>query len=299
MTAPEQEQNPRVDSLADMLMSEKARAIIEASLPEGMSLRRVARAVAAAAHENPEMLKATGRSIVEAVAKGVRWNLELGRHWYIIPRKVKVKRDGEPDRYESRARAELDYKGKAILLKRLKLVRTIRAACVFENEFFKANLGTAENHSIEHGAILSEQHRGALVGAYGAAELERGRNFVILQTKAVIERNRQKNSEMWKSMPLEQVLWWAEKALIHQLWKWLEPDIPVYFRDDAKDESTTEDEVDGDEEAAAAIVPGSASEKHLLGAGPVATVHVSQHRDGVPATRTHVANRTPRTESVL
>jgi recombinational DNA repair protein RecT len=113
MTAPAEAREERAESLTSMLLSPAARKIIEVNLPPGVKLERVARAVAKLAHEKPDLLECTGRSIVEAVARGVRFNLELGRFWYLIPHDVVIKRRGHEDKKEKRARFQLDYKGEA------------------------------------------------------------------------------------------------------------------------------------------------------------------------------------------
>jgi recombinational DNA repair protein RecT len=247
--------------IGDVLSTAKAREAITAALPKGTSLARVIRAVEHYEQENPQLRLCTGPSIIDAVAKGVRWDLELGRHWYLIPTEVTVTRFLKPDEKEWRARATLDYKAKALLLRRHKLVRSIRAACVFEKEHFVAKLGTAENHSVEHWAIASERHRGPIVAVYGAAELERGRNFVILKVKSEIERRRaEKAQDKWKEQPLEEILFWAEKCLIHDLWKWLEPDLPLYLHDDEDAPAM----VDGDAEDALGHAIPVEEEKALL-----------------------------------
>jgi phage RecT family recombinase len=292
MTAPAEAREERAESLTSMLLSPAARKIIEVNLPPGVKLERVARAVAKLAHEKPDLLECTGRSIVEAVARGVRFNLELGRFWYLIPHDVVIKRRGHEDKKEKRARFQLDYKGEAAILKRERLVRSLRAACVFENEHFVPKLGTAENHSVEHWAILSEQHRGELVGAYAAAELEHRRNFVLLMTKADIERVQKQYSQNWKNYDLEKILWYCQKSCVHQVWKWLQPDLPEYLR--ADDEEANE--VDGDEEAESigkAVAPGSVEEKNLLGAGMVQPVPMAFDRPSVRI------DRTPRTVEAL
>lgn len=275
MTSPAQDTNPRAESLTSMLLSPAARKIIEVNLPDGVKLERVARAVAKLAHEQPDILECTGASIVDAVSRGVRFNLELGKKWYIAPFSVKVVRRGQPDRWEKRAQMLLGYHGKIALLKREKIIWDIRAACVFENEHFVPKLGTAENHAIEHWACASEMHRGPLVGAYAAAVLRRGGNFVQIMTKEEVDRVRLQYSKSWKDKEIDEIRWYCTKTCVHQLWKWISPDLPEYLRDDAD----APREVDGDEEAETvgrAIAPGSPDEKNLLGAGPVPFVDVAQ-----------------------
>jgi phage RecT family recombinase len=282
MTAPAQDapREERAESLTSMLLSPAARKIIEVNLPPGVKLERVARAVAKLANEQPDVLECTGRSIVDAVARGVRFNLELGRQWYIAPFSVKVVRRGHPDRWEKRAQMLLGYHGKIALLKREKIIWDIRASCVFEKEHFVPKLGTAENHAIEHWACASEMHRGALIAAYAAAELRRGGNFVYLMTKEEIARVKEKYSKSWKDKELDEIRWYCQKTCVHQMWKWMAPDLPEYLRDDEE----APREVDGDDEAEAmghAVAPGSVEEKNLLGAGPVPIVDVTLARDPI------------------
>jgi recombinational DNA repair protein RecT len=245
--------------IADLLSTSHAREAIKP--PAGTSLKRIIRSVEKYEHENPQLRLCTGQSIIDAVAKGVRWDLELGRHWYLIPTEVTVTRFLQPDVKEWRARASLDYKAKALLLRRHKIVVSpIRAACVFEKEHFVAKLGTAENHSVEHYVIASERHRGELVAVYVAAELARGRNYVIVRTKSDIERRRAENAqEKWQTQRLEEILWWAEKTLVHELWKWFEVDLPPELRDDEDAPRM----IDGDAEDIGRAVPVE-EEKALL-----------------------------------
>lgn len=262
--------------IGDLLSTAYAREAIKP--PPGVALKRIIRSVERYEHENPLLRLCTGPSIIDAVAKGVRWDLELGRHWYLVPTEVTVTRFLQPDVKEWRARATLDYKAKALLLRRHKIVVSpIRAACVFEKEHFVAKLGTAENHSVEHYACASERHRGELIAVYGAAELARGRNFVILKTKSDIERRRAEHAqEKWKTQPLEDILFWAEKCLVHDLWKWIEPDLPLELHDD-EDASTMIDGDVEDEELRGAIAPGSPTERALIGARTAAANMIPHH----------------------
>jgi phage RecT family recombinase len=202
--------------VAAILLSEDAKRQIAPFIPHGTSLERVVSTVNQVVAENPELLECTPESLIMAVGKGVKWDLEFGETVHLVPFNVNVaKRDQQP-RWEKRAKALRDWKGDIELVVGSGAARAVDAQCFYENEYFKYEQGT--HPFIEHRPIVDPVKRGKMLGAYGWALIsQRAPLKIAVMSVAEIDKIRQEKSKSWKEGPLPD--WYARKTLVHQVTK--------------------------------------------------------------------------------
>jgi phage RecT family recombinase len=203
---PETEQPATGMSLArqkvsSILLSEDAKRQIIPLLPHGVSLDRVVSTIHQVTADNPEILECTPASIIMAVGRGVKWDLDFGETVHLVPFNVKVSKRGEADRWEKRAKAIRDYKGDIELVVGSGAARAVDAQCFYENEPFKYEQGT--NPFIEHHPIVDEKQRGKMVGAYGWARINVHVIKIAVMSVAEIDEIRRTKSKQWKEGPLD------------------------------------------------------------------------------------------------
>lgn len=201
--------------VTDILLSDEARNQIAPLLPHGISLERVVSTIHAVVAENEKLLECTPASLIMAVSKGVKWDLEFGETVYLVPFDVKVSVKGKPDRWEKRAKAIRDYKGDIELVVGSGAARAVDAQCFYENEFFKYEQGTSP--FIEHRPIVDVVKRGKMLGAYGWARISVHSIKIAVMSVEEIDKIRQEKSKSWKEGPLPD--WYARKTLVHQVTK--------------------------------------------------------------------------------
>lgn len=200
-----------------ILTSGEAKAQIAPFLSPGVSLERVVSTINQVVAENPEILECTPASIILAVGKGVKQDLEFGETAHLVPFNHKVSKKGEkPERWEKRAKMLRDWKGDIELVKASGAARDLDAQCFYKNEHFVYHQGT--NPYIEHHPIVDATERGPMVGAYAWALISQRQPLKIMaMSVAEIDKIRQEKSKSWKEGPLPD--WYARKTLIHQITK--------------------------------------------------------------------------------
>ncbi|MDB4892194.1 MAG: RecT protein [Gemmatimonadetes bacterium] len=208
---------PASRGLVGLLESEQARQIIEPMLPPGVDYRRVVQEVYMAGKDNPDLLTCTRESIVRAVARAESWGLTIGETVHLVPFNVKVKEQGQADRWEKRCQALQDYKGKIELIVRSGSARSVDADNVYENDLFEYEQGA---HPIcRHRPVLDPAKRGAFLGSYALARLRFGNVKVTFVPASEIEAVRQRYSKQWKNGELP--YWYGPKTAVHRLAKML------------------------------------------------------------------------------
>ncbi len=202
-----------------ILLSDDARRHIIPLLPHGVSLDRVVSTLHQVVADNPELLECTPASLIMAVGRGVKQDLEFGETAHLVPFSVKVSKENEkPERFEKRAKMLRDYRGDIELVVRSGAARAVQANCFYEAEPFKYEQGT--NPFIEHHPIVDGVKRGKMLGAYAWARINVHTIKIAVMSVAEIDKIRQEKSKSWKEGPLPD--WYAKKTLIHQVTK----DIP-------------------------------------------------------------------------
>ena len=199
-----------------ILMSEEAKTQIAPLLSPGVSLERVVSTIYQVVAENPELLECTPASLIMAVGKGVKWDLEFGETVHLVPFNVNLAKKDQQPRWEKRAKAIRDYKGDIELVVRSGAARYVDAQCFYENEPFKYEQGT--NPYIEHYPIVDTVARGKMVGAYGWARIsQRDPLKISVMSVTEIDKIRQEKSKSHKAGALPD--WYARKTMVHQVTK--------------------------------------------------------------------------------
>lgn len=190
--------------IAKILNADAARALIEPMLRPGDSYERIVVEVYHAVAKNPDILKCTPQSIVNAVSRAVRSGLVISEGVHLVP-------------YGATLTEIYDYKGRIQLIVTAGSARSIDAQCVYENDRFEYEQGTSPR--ISHSPVLNPAKRGPMVGAYAIANLGRaGFKAVVLSTDE-IEKVRQTYSKQHKKGELP--YWYAQKTCVHRLAKLL------------------------------------------------------------------------------
>lgn len=199
-----------------ILLSEEAKTQIAPLLSPGISLERVVSTIYQVVADNPELLECTPASLIMAVGKGVKWDLEFGETVHLVPFNVKVSKKGQPDKWEKRAKALRDYKGDIELVVGSGAARAVDAQCFYENEHFIYHQGTTPY--IEHHPIVDVRARGKMLGAYGWAVIsQRAPLKVSVMAVEEIDKIRQEKSKSHKDGSLPD--WYARKTMVHQVTK--------------------------------------------------------------------------------
>jgi phage RecT family recombinase len=185
-------------------------------LPPGISLERIVSTIYQVVAENPELLECTPASLIMAVGRGVKWDLDFGETVHLVPFNVNLAKKGQTPRWEKRAKAIRDYKGDIELVVGSGAARAVDAQCFYENEPFTYHQGTSPY--IEHHPIVDEKKRGKMLGAYGWAVIsQRSPLKVAVMSVAEIDKIRQEKSKSWKDGPVPD--WYARKTMVHQVTK--------------------------------------------------------------------------------
>lgn len=263
------------NAVAKLLDTDAARQIIMPLLGQGADYGRVMQETYLAVRENPDILECTKESIVRAVAKAVSWDLVIGETVHLVPFNVKISRQGEQDAWEKRLKAVQDYKGKVELIVRSGSARSISAECVYAGDFFEMELGT--HPMIRHRPEMDPAKRGAMLGAYAAADLgQRHQPVVKWMTVAEVEEIRSKHSKQWKRGELPP--WYARKTAVHQLAKLLpkNPRLAAVLR--AFEEEELEEFATVDTGPVATVPAPRAADEHR-GPRPLATSGMNGYDD--------------------
>lgn len=216
MTAPQPGTSVVRQRVAAILLSEDAKRQIAPFIPHGASLERVVSTVNQVVAENPELLECTPESLIMAVGRGVKWDLEFGETVHLVPFNVKVSKRGQPDQWEKRAKALRDWKGDIELVVKSGAARAVDAQCFYENEHFRYEQGT--HPFIEHHPIVDPVKRGKMLGAYGWALIsQRAPLKIAVMSVAEIDKIRQEKSKSNKEGALPD--WYARKTMVHQVTK--------------------------------------------------------------------------------
>lgn len=192
--------------VAELLNRDAARAAIVPMLRPGESYDRIVVEVYHAAAKNPEILKCTPQSIVSAVARAVGSGLIIGEGVHLVP-------------FGDRLEMVLDYKGCAELVLMSGAARYLDAQCHYEHEPFEYEQGSSP--FIRHRPIVDPKARGALVGAYAVAKVNRDDLRIIYMAVEEIDAIRLAKSKAWKKGPLSAIPWYAKKTVIKQIVKLL------------------------------------------------------------------------------
>lgn len=199
-----------------ILLSDEAKSAIAPLLSPGVSIERVVSTIYQVVADNPELLECTPASLIMAVGKGVKWDLEFGETVHLVPFNVNLAKKDQQPRWEKRAKALRDYKGDIELVVRSGAARYVDAQCFYENEHFIYHQGTAPY--IEHHPIVDTKARGKMVGAYGWALIsQRTPLKASVMSVEEIDKIRQEKSKSWKNGPLPD--WYARKTMVHQVTK--------------------------------------------------------------------------------
>jgi recombination protein RecT len=158
----------------------------------------------------PEIAACTPASVVAAAYACARLGLTpdpiLG-HIYIIPRSVKVREYGRPERWEKRAGVQIGYKGMVELARRSGVVRSINVEVVYDGDNFRYWSDENGKH-IRHEPQVDRAANARPLTVYCVAEMAGGGwPQVEVMPWSEVQRIRQtfadEKSPAWKSNEIE------------------------------------------------------------------------------------------------
>lgn len=127
-------------------------------------------------HATPSLKECTGASIQQVLVSVASTGLSLNpvlKLAYVIPRNIKVKTPGQPDRWEKRASVEPSYMGLMKLATDSGAVRNFEVHEVYQGDDFEFDI--VEKRPRVHKPYWTVGHsRGKLIGVYGFAVLADG-----------------------------------------------------------------------------------------------------------------------------
>lgn len=194
--------------IGQILQSPEARAQIQALLPEGADFERVIIEVHRAATNNPDILKCTPASIINAVGTAVQTGLQIGREIHLVPVSGKLQ-------------AWNDYKGDITLVLWSGAARHVDAQAVYSGDTFEFELG--DSPWVKHRPQIDPAKRGKLIAAYCIAWLNSMGTLkkIVVMPLADIEKIR-KNSKSWNPDKVRDCPeWYAIKTTVHRNCKML------------------------------------------------------------------------------
>ncbi len=178
--------DPRQASLKMLL--ERSKAAIEQVIPKHLTADRVLKVALVATSRTPKLLECTQASILQSVMIAAQLGLEPGGplgHAYLVPYNVKVKVDGQPDRYQMECQLIPGYRGLIALARRSGEIETIEARAVWQRDTFVYHLGLQQR--LEHIPCM-DGDPGPLVAVYAIARLKGGGVQIEVMSRAQIER---------------------------------------------------------------------------------------------------------------
>lgn len=200
VTRVEKKQHPVVE----LFQSEQARSYIEAFLPEGTDMKRVAASVMLAIQNDKtgKLKDCTPKSLIIGVARIQQWGLELGTTAHLIP-------------FKDEATPVADYKGLAELMVGSGAVRHVETHVVYEGDEFSYRLGL--DPKIDHVPATPRKKGAKITFAYCILHLPFSRFAFDVMAAEDIDEIRHKYSKQWKDGPLP--AWYAKKTVVRQVAK--------------------------------------------------------------------------------
>lgn len=196
--------------IGQVLMTQQAHAAIAALVPHGVDYEVVVAEAYRATVKNPDILKCTPESIIDAVAIVVQTGLTIGKTIHLVPVK---------DKDVEKLQAWNDYKGDVELVLRAGAVKSIYAHPVYEHDVFHVELGSSP--SIVHRPVMDPKKRGGLIGAYCIAVMNVAGTIRQVEWMPLddIEKVRA-NSRAWKPAKVPVCpSWYAVKTVFHKMCK--------------------------------------------------------------------------------
>lgn len=203
------------------------------ALPKHITADRLARIALTTIRTNPKLLECSVPSLLGAVMQAAQLGLEPGLlgHCYIVP-------------YGKEATFIIGYRGMIDLARRSGNIKSIRARCVYANDYFKLTYGL--NETLEHipwhmreDQIFHEP--GEFRGAYMVAEFVDGGYQIHYMPKAEIEAHRKRskaaNNGPWVTDYEEM----AKKTVVRAAWKWLPISVEIMRRVEERDGTIVHD----------------------------------------------------------
>lgn len=175
-------------------------------LPKGLTYDALIQHVYFAAQKDPNILKCTPASIVQAVARALRSGLEIGETCHLLP-------------FGSVCTFVADYKGLGQLLIASGSVRKLEIRGVYEGDQFEISYGSEGRLRHVPGPIAQ---RGRLLGAYVFADLPMSRYQWDYMHIEDVNAIRAKFSRSWKEGACPE--WYACKTVLRRFAKLLPKD---------------------------------------------------------------------------
>jgi recombination protein RecT len=167
---------------------EEMKGEIARALPRHMNPDRIARIAVTTIRQNPKLLQCESASLLGALMLSAQLGLEPGPlgHCYFVPFKNgRRSREEHRDVYE--VQWMLGYKGIIDLARRSGNISTIFARDVCEHDLFEFEYGLDER--LVHKPKM-DGDRGALIAVYGVARFTDGGHFMLVMSKADVEKHR-------------------------------------------------------------------------------------------------------------
>lgn len=203
-TTTTEERPKKKGSILDQILDHQGVVdILTPLVPRGVSMSRIRSAIKLEERKNPKLKECTPESIVDAVARALRMDLDIGTEYYLVPFK---------DRGQYICTGVISYKAHVALAMRCGAVRSVQAHCVYADEPFRITFGTEGR--IEHEKIDDREARGPLRGAYYIVRLPYGEHLYDFLPLADIEEVRAKSKQWNPEKVRECPPWWAKKRAV-------------------------------------------------------------------------------------
>lgn len=203
-------------------------AKIAALVPKHVSPERLVKVALAAIFRTPKLLECNPVSLLNAFMECSQLGLECGGvlgQAYLVPYNNKVKREGQPDRWETSAQFILGYRGMIALARRSGEIASIEANVVREGDVFEEEKGS--NPRLRHVPNRDTAEVRPLRLVYAIARLTSGETVTEVMSKAEVDkiraRSKSRDNGPWVSDYDEM----ARKTVVRRLFKYLPVSIEV------------------------------------------------------------------------
>ena len=223
---------------------------------EHISPERLVKVALAAIFRTPKLLECNPVSLLNAFMECSQLGLECGGvlgQAYLVPYSNKVKREGQPDRWEMSAQFILGYRGMIALARRSGEIASIEANVVREGDRFEERKGT--DPMLLHVPNRDTTEVKPLRLVYAIARLTSGETVTEVMSRADVDkiraRSKSKDNGPWVSDYDEM----ARKTVVRRLFKYLPVSIEVQAvvnEDDERDRATIDvvPQIEGESRAA-------------------------------------------------
>jgi recombination protein RecT len=206
----------------------------------------------------PDLGRCTSLSVLDSLMTCSRLGLEPnvpGGVW-LIPRNMKIKRQGQPDEWQMTCTSIIDYRGMLDVARRGGDVAAVHAAVRCANDAWEFAIDTTGDTLVVVKHRPAEGDRGAILGAYFVAKLTTGQCQAVYLTKTEIEgyrgRSKATGFSPWESDWAAMAVKTAARRGVNLLPK--SPDVQALREELTKEDERQHADIDVMPEPAAEVV---------------------------------------------